>query len=198
MTLRTLARAARFRLIAACICTLVGTAVSAQTAVNGPYYATPSWDQTLPSTTRFLVLANYNGEAVLDRETGLVWERTPSDQPSVYNTAFEGCTTARLGNRYGWRLPTIAEIGSLLDSTDDSRPLLPAGHPFSVPRFGTFWTTTAGANILSDSGRYVQGYAPRRVSGSETYVFASGLVPEHLVSYARWCVRGPGDPGSTR
>ena len=46
----------------------------AQTASAGPYYATPSWDQT-PSSTRFVVLSNWNNEAVLDRETGLVWEK---------------------------------------------------------------------------------------------------------------------------
>ena len=30
----------------------------AQTTANGPYYATPSWDQTLPASTRFIVLSN--------------------------------------------------------------------------------------------------------------------------------------------
>jgi hypothetical protein len=28
----------------------------AQTFQNGPYYAQPSWDQQLPSSTRFIVL----------------------------------------------------------------------------------------------------------------------------------------------
>src|SRR5262249_15328144 len=41
---------------------------------NGPYYAEPSWDQMLPASTRFIVLSNFNSEAVLDRETGLVWQ----------------------------------------------------------------------------------------------------------------------------
>ncbi len=45
---------------------------------NGPYYATPSWDQSLPVTTRFVVLTNFASDAVLDRETGLVWEKAPS------------------------------------------------------------------------------------------------------------------------
>ena len=51
---------------------------NAQTVANGPYYAWPSWDQTLPSSTRFIVWANFNSQAVLDRETGLVWERSPN------------------------------------------------------------------------------------------------------------------------
>src|ERR1051325_11151454 len=55
---------------------------SAQTTSAGPYYATPSWDQKLACDSaatcpRFVVLANWNNDAVLDRETGLVWDRTP-------------------------------------------------------------------------------------------------------------------------
>ena len=58
-------------------------AATAQTTANGPYYATPSWDQKLqcdnPATCpRFVVLANWSSAAVLDRETGLVWEKVPS------------------------------------------------------------------------------------------------------------------------
>lgn len=45
---------------------------------NGPYYAEPSWDQKLPAATRFVVLMDWNNEAVLDRETGLVWEQAPA------------------------------------------------------------------------------------------------------------------------
>ena len=57
----------------------------------GPYYAEPSWDQQLQCDTqatcpRFIVLSNWidtshpsGGAAVLDRETGLVWERSPGD-----------------------------------------------------------------------------------------------------------------------
>jgi hypothetical protein len=42
--------------------------VIAQSTQNGPYYANPSWDQQLPDATRFIVLLNWNSEAVLDRE----------------------------------------------------------------------------------------------------------------------------------
>src|SRR5947208_16080459 len=49
----------------------------------GPYYAEPSWDQQLQCDTqatcpRFIVLLNWSSAAVLDRETGLVWERSPA------------------------------------------------------------------------------------------------------------------------
>ena len=57
---------------------LTNTLTHAQTTAPGPYYATPSWDQQLPAATRFIVLSNWNSAAVLDRETGLVWERSPA------------------------------------------------------------------------------------------------------------------------
>jgi hypothetical protein len=37
----------------------ISSNVFAQTTAPGPYYATPSWDQQLPASTRFIVLANW-------------------------------------------------------------------------------------------------------------------------------------------
>src|SRR5258706_16328966 len=57
----------------------------------GPYYATPSWDQTLPASTRFVVLSNFNSEAVLDRETGLVWEKSPATLTTRWDFGLTSC-----------------------------------------------------------------------------------------------------------
>src|SRR5947208_1713602 len=89
----------------------------------GPYYATPSWDQTLPASTRFVVLSNFNSAAVLDRETGLVWERVPSTNkfdggPPIGQFgglfAKEHCGSLTIANRKGWRLPNVHELLSLV------------------------------------------------------------------------------------
>jgi hypothetical protein len=64
--------------VASAITILTSGPVSAQTSMNGPYYANPSWDQQFPAAQRFIVLSNWNNEAVLDRETGLVWQRNPN------------------------------------------------------------------------------------------------------------------------
>src|SRR5262245_21464181 len=119
--------------------TLTSVLTQAQTIGNGPYYATPSWDQQLPASTRFIVLSNWGGAAVLDPETGLVWERAPDSglfkvtiPPGGFlgeESALTHCHKIRVGNRAGWRLPSVEELGSLLDSTQN-HPALPVGHPF--------------------------------------------------------------------
>src|SRR5262245_57230698 len=101
---------------------------SAQTTAPGPYYATPSWDQTLPASTRFVVLSNFNNQAVLDRETGLVWQRTISGGGSWSNVS-GACVHEPIGGRFGWRTPSVAELASLVDPTQ-TNPALPLGHPF--------------------------------------------------------------------
>src|SRR5882762_11926721 len=79
---------------------------------NGPYYATPSWDQQLQcdaqaTCPRFIVLSNWidtshpsGGAAVLDRETGLVWEQSPSGTVNQnWFAAHFHCNERTVGNR---------------------------------------------------------------------------------------------------
>ena len=39
---------------------------------------TQNWDNKLPNDARFTVLADFNGQAARDNETGLVWEQAPA------------------------------------------------------------------------------------------------------------------------
>ena len=83
------------------------------TVGRGPYYPLPAWDQTLPSNARFIVLSNFGNAAVLDLETGLVWERSPNPTPANWGPAQTACRNKVVGNRFGWRLPAIQELMSL-------------------------------------------------------------------------------------
>jgi hypothetical protein len=121
----------------------------AQTAAPGPYLATPAWDQqikcdTLATCQRFVVLTNWNNEAVLDRETGLVWERTPSVTEVFWVNSLSRCPNRSTGGRFGWRLPTIQELSTLASPDSLGDPVLPAGHPFDLVNSTRkqFWSAT--------------------------------------------------------
>jgi hypothetical protein len=105
---------------------LAGAALTAPPAqavdAVGPYYADPAWDQSLPVATRFVVLTNWASAAVLDKETGLVWERSPSSTTFKWQNAIDPtlsarrhCTALITGGRKGWRLPPTPELASLID-----------------------------------------------------------------------------------
>src|SRR5436190_560490 len=102
------------------------------TSGPGPYYAEPGWDRKMLASNRFLILTNWNSEAVLDRETGLVWEKSPALTLGTWSGARLTCLDNAVGGRKGWRLPSIVELASLLDpSVQPPGPLLPTGHPFT-------------------------------------------------------------------
>jgi hypothetical protein len=90
------------------------------------------WDKQINTPQRFKVLGDFGGTAVLDKETGLVWERSPEHTfQSDWGQAQALCNLKDVGNRKGWRLPTIQELASLVDpSVPSPGPTLPPGHPF--------------------------------------------------------------------
>ena len=91
---------------------------------------TQNWDKVIIAG-RFSVLADFNNLAVRDNETGLVWEKSPSLSPAAdWVQAAGNCVNKSIANRKGWRLPSVAELGSLIDISQ-SNPTLPAGHPFT-------------------------------------------------------------------
>jgi hypothetical protein len=133
----------------------LGPSPAGAVSAAGPYYATPSWDQKLDASTRFIVLTNWNSEAVLDRETGLVWEKSPSTGTFNWELAQRNCNVMATGGRLGWRLPTIQELASLVDtSVPLPGPTLPSGHPFSnvqnVPQYN-YWSATTIAGFTSNA-----------------------------------------------
>ena len=149
----------------------------AQTIGNGPYYATPSWDQTLAVNTRFIVLANMGGDAVLDRETGLVWERAPRGPSSSWSDASGYCVNLSKGGRQGWRLPTIQELASLIDPTQS--PSVPSGAPL-LPFQAFYWSASTQAG---DTTRAWYALFNHGNIGTEAKSRNDGV-------FIPWCVRG--------
>ena len=140
----------------------------------------PSWHQTLNSngcgSARWSCVMG--GAAVLDNETGLVWEKTPSyTGDENWFAAQASCTAASTGDRFGWRLPAVEELLSLRDaSTVDG---LPAGHPF-LNTAGGSWSAT----VAFDDERNAQSLTfPAEFGPPQT-------VPKEFTVAGAWCVRG--------
>jgi hypothetical protein len=83
-------------------------------------------------------------DAVLDKETGLVWERSPSNVQRLWFETFQYCYELKLGDRKGWRVPAVHELTSLaMPTTDTFATALAAGQPFN-DIFGAhpYWSST--------------------------------------------------------
>jgi hypothetical protein len=118
---------------------------------------------------------------VLDKETGLVWERTPDSTTVDWATAQINCITLPIGGRRGWRLPTISELMSISDPSADNPSLTP-GNPFeNISTVDNYWSAT------TDPGDATQGLRERFGVGSGGVILAAKASPAR-----RWCVRGPG------
>jgi hypothetical protein len=149
----------------------------------GPYYATPAWDQKLAPVDRFVVLTNWNSQAVLDKETGLVWERLPSTIGS-WDQARLTCTRRTTGQRKGWRLPSVVELVSLINPTLPA-PFVPpsaflmgtGGRSLSGVRSVRYWSASSLAGVPAEAWLvdFLDGNVGPRSKGSVDGV---------------WCVRG--------
>lgn len=145
----------------------------------------PAWHQVLPSSSRGgdpcdsarfdCVMSD---QAVLDRETGLVWERAPV--PCAVSCAWTNgltqCVKSEVGGRRGWRLPHIEELQSLIDPAND---MLPSPNPFTVTD-GYYWSATTSFTSATDA-MYLD--------------VASGVAQPSALAKSdnggrSWCVRG--------
>jgi hypothetical protein len=141
---------------------------------SGPF---PRWDRKINGASRFKVLSAFENEAVLDQETGLVWETSPSG-PCTNNfvQAALTCNNITKGNRKGWRLPSIQELGSLVNPSASTSLLLPDDHPFLNVQPMGYWSST---NRLHSNGHWVQRFTDGQ---------ADTTAP--LNELCQWCVRG--------
>jgi hypothetical protein len=109
-----------------------------------------------------------------------VWEQAPAATPqtSWLLATFHCINGVTVGGTKGWRLPSVAELASLVDSAN-SNPALPTGHPFSNVQSARYWS----ASTLADDP-----------ANAWLVLFFDGLVfninkTDSVISHA-WCVRG--------
>ena len=143
---------------------------------DGEMSSIPAWAQVLPSAMRFVPVMG--GAAVLDKETGLVWEQSPQTTTNQWSGARLECASRTVAGRSGWRLPSVNELASLIDTTN-TNPALPTDHPFSNVWSSRYWSATASADIptLAWNVHFGDGEVASYLKSSFLFV---------------WCVRGGG------
>jgi Protein of unknown function (DUF1566) len=140
------------------------------------------WDSNNESATRFTPA--FPG-AVLDNNTGLVWEQAPDGTPRPWISATSYCVNKNVGGTRGWRLPSVVELASLIDGTPGAvAPFVPSG-PFtlstsdSIPgvQSAFYWSATT----FADGPNFAW-----------FVLFLNGLVTHtgKINDYHAWCVRG--------
>jgi formylglycine-generating enzyme required for sulfatase activity len=152
-------------------------AVGAQTQPPPLSGVTQNWDKKLPSASRFTILSAFGDAAVRDNETGLVWEKTLETTEVSWNDARAACADKNVGNRKGWRLPSMPELASLMDLSVPQGPTLPMGHPFTNVQLDVYWSATTNAGnptsawlVFFDTGKVLSGFK--------------------TITFHAWCVRG--------
>lgn len=138
-----------------------------------------NWQNAHPAGHRFSLLPTFNNDAVLDKETGLVWELSPQAVTVTWNEARTTCVNRVIGGQKGWRLPAPSEMRSLVGpAVDAPGPNLPPGHPFLNVQPTSYWTVVPEANQPSYA-RYVDAFLGNVLSLVRVYTFPV------------WCVQGP-------
>lgn len=111
--------------------------------------------------------------AVLDRETGLVWQRDPGPTADVWDNSVRACFAATTGGRMGWRMPSLEELRSVMDGT-----ALPVGNPFADDT-ANFWTQTTRADATT------QAYTLNTANPGSNFTAVKASDTRRV-----WCVRG--------
>jgi hypothetical protein len=125
-------------------------------------------------------LTDFQGAAVRDNNTGLVWEKSPLETTSDWSGARMQCAEKNVGGTRGWRLPSVVELSSLIDPS--LTPPYVQTSVFPTVKVNPYWSETANGDSTSPYG-----------SSKLTVNFGDGLTG--LTSKGSqsqvWCVRGP-------
>lgn len=112
-------------------------------------------------------------DVVLDKETGMVWMREPIAFGGIRDWESDMYRPINIfvADRYGWRLPRVDEVGSLLEhdpTVAGCAMHLPLGHPFILPECLStalyVWTATTRS---TNSGAGTHAFRVTRVWDGE-------------------------------
>ncbi|MRG95214.1 DUF1566 domain-containing protein [Polyangium spumosum] len=104
-----------------------------------------SLDPTLAARVRCVVGAargsclheGADGETMIDRRTGLVWQRSSTSELTTWQGALVFCASLSIGGASGFRLPSIKELASLGHGEEPASPAPPFEDGDAL-----FWSST--------------------------------------------------------
>jgi uncharacterized protein DUF1566 len=156
----------------------IGIFISCVTFVRAD--AVKPWGNITDGSTRFVVLSEFSGQAVLDRSTGLIWEKTPASVSANWVIQTNVCIARSPGGPFGWRMPRFEEIASLFNegtvTPGGLSVLLPTGHPFTNIS-GDYWTSSQNPIDPNQA----------RIFNTSFY---DNSYSDKSISFRVWCVRG--------
>ncbi|MBI9059879.1 MAG: DUF1566 domain-containing protein [Labilibaculum sp.] len=137
---------------------------------------------------------------VSDLNTGLMWQQTPDFERHNFYDAFDYVDGLEIGGYTDWRLPTIKELYSLLNSNGELDPTNTSGsQPYlydeyfdfeydeMMPYAGAYWSST----------KYVKGgLQTTNIEGAFGFNFADGHIKSYETGLYFDGSSGVQDPGS--
>jgi len=91
--------------------------------------------------------------AVLDKQTGLVWEEVPDFTSRTWTDATRYCANKTVRGTIGWRLPSTVELRSVQDHSMALSTV--SGNVFSDLQSTIYWSTSTPAKFpISDDTSY--------------------------------------------
>lgn len=167
----------------------------------GTFMNQPLWEFFQPNTStpvswvdaknkRFAIFAcdpDLRKQVVLDRATGLVWTRKAGMATAKnWLDCVTTCHETKMAGVYGWRLPSVEELSSLLEVRTGAPGPLPEDNPFVDVQLSdaSYWTST----------KHPDGHSAWFVNLTSA---GCGLLGLGATGFA-WMVRGPRSGSSER
>ncbi len=84
-----------------------------------------AFDKCTPQNFTIVDTGIENENIVLDNNTKLQWQQTPSEETMFWKNAYIYCDTLNYGGFDDWRLPNPLELLTIVDNSGDSMPVEP-------------------------------------------------------------------------
>jgi hypothetical protein len=118
--------------------------VCAGTGQDGEIQAGVAWPDP-----RFSVGLGNEADCITDTLTGLMWVKTPDSTTRDWQEAIDYAKTLNLCGFTDWRVPTIVELESMVNTEQSNSASWLNTQGFSNVQSSIYWSSTTKANIIS-------------------------------------------------